>query len=32
LSEKNLSPSDVFLMAVSESGKTTVIRNDEVGE
>ena len=32
LSERNLLPSDIFLMTVNESGKTTVIRNDEVGQ
>lgn len=32
LSERNLSPSDVFLMTANESGQTTVVRNDEVEE
>lgn len=30
LSKSKLMPSDVFLMTVDESGKTTVVRNDEV--
>ena len=30
LSQSKLMPSDVFLMTVDESGKTTVVRNDEV--
>ena len=32
LSERNLLPSDIFLMTVNESGKMMVIRNDEVSQ